>query len=90
MVHGDAVIVDLIRQLSAERRQSESYVSLLVSGSGDTIKRITCDGMSLTGRRAERITRELSRLWPEHLEWPLDVPRPEPSPAPASEAKEAA
>ena len=35
----------------------------------------------VTVRTANRLMRYLSDHWPEHLEWPPDVPRPEPTPA---------
>ncbi|MDE0124223.1 MAG: hypothetical protein OXN97_06570 [Bryobacterales bacterium] len=34
----------------------------------------------VTIRTANRLARHLSDNWPEHLEWPPDVPRPEPTP----------
>lgn len=42
----------------------------------------------VTLRRVDAVAGWISSHWPEHLEWPPGVPRPEPSPA--SEAKEAA
>ena len=78
MVHIDEKIVALIRSFAKARGLSESYASRLVTGSGDTIKRIE-DGMSLTGRRATGISQCVSDNWPEDRPWPADIPRPEPT-----------
>ena len=44
---------------------------------------------NVTVRTVERLMQYLSDHWPDHLEWPPDVPRPEPAPA-REEEKEAA
>ena len=79
MVHGDGVIVSLIRTYAAARGISVSYASKITTGSGDTVDRITTHGLSLTARRAEKITRKIYDHWPPGLPWPADIPRPEPS-----------
>ena len=68
------------------RGVSLSTVGLYAVGSGTVFSRLA-DGR-VTLRTVAAITAWLSDHWPDHLEWPPDVPRPEPSPA--SEAKEAA
>lgn len=42
----------------------------------------------VTIRRADAVARWISDHWPDHLEWPPDVPRPEPTAE--CEAKEVA
>jgi len=86
---GDTVkhLVELCAVLSRWDRRSPSTISRLATGSGQTISRLE-SGRDITTRRADRALRWFSNHWPEHLEWPPDVPRPEPSHA--SEAKEAA
>ncbi|GAB1381355.1 hypothetical protein MASR1M49_42010 [Pararhodobacter aggregans] len=72
----------LIRQLAVHRNLATSTVSRLVTGSGDTLKRL--ERRDATGTpvhristdRAARSMRALSELWPADLEWPRDIPRP--------------
>lgn len=71
-------IADLIRAYARTRGCSESYAAKLTTGSGDTLDRID-RGVGLTLRRADRIVRKISALWPADLPWPADVPRPEPT-----------
>lgn len=79
MVHSDRNAVTLIKRFARGQGISTSYAAKLASGSGDTVDRIE-RGMSLTGRRAEKITRYLSDHWPADLAWPADIPRPLPTP----------
>ena len=55
---------------------SISTVSRYATGSGETIARLR-RGHAITTRRAERAFRFLSENWPEPVEWPADIPRPE-------------
>ena len=80
MVHGDGVVVSLIRSYAAARGISVSYASKIATGSGDTVDRITNRGMSLTARRTEKIINKISDRWPEAAPWPSDIPRPLTSP----------
>ena len=41
---------------------------------------------NVTVRTIDRLVRYLSDHWPDHLEWPPDVPRPEPRPAEKQES----
>ena len=68
----DQQITALIRSFAASRNISVSYASMLLTGSGDTVKRIE-GGMSLTGRRAERIVERAVRLWPAGVPWPEET-----------------
>ena len=88
MVHGDAVIADLIRLYAQARGISLSYSSFILTGSGSTLGRIN-NGTSLTSRRATKIIQKAADHWPEGLEWPADIPRPLPS-ADQEQPKEAA
>ena len=58
---------------------SVSYASRLLTGSGDTVDRVTA-GASITARRAETILRRASQNWPADRAWPADIPRPAPAP----------
>ena len=60
MVHSDRLLVTLIRSYAAARGISVSYASRLLTGSGDTVDRVTA-GASVTARRAETILRRASR-----------------------------
>lgn len=70
-----------MRSLEAPRTHarglSVSYASRLLTGSGDTVERVSA-GMSITGRRAETILRRASARWPAGLPWPEGIPRPAP------------
>ena len=89
MVHTDRIVISLIRSYAAARSLSESYASAVLTGSGDTVRRVE-SGMSLTGRRVEKIISKASFVWPSDLPWPSDIPRPTPNSTPNSTPKEAA
>ena len=78
MVHGDQLLITLIRSYAAARGISVSYASRLLTGSGDTVDRVTA-GASITARRAETILRRASEHWPGGLDWPAGIPRPTPA-----------
>ena len=78
MVHGDQLLITLIRSYAAARGISVSYASRLLTGSGDTVDRVTA-GASITARRAETILRRASQTWPADRAWPADIPRPAPA-----------
>ena len=77
MVHSDRLLINLIRSYAAARGISVSYASRLLTGSGDTVDRVTA-GASVTARRAETILRRASLHWPDGLDWPAGIPRPAP------------
>ena len=79
MVHSDRLLITLIRSYAAARGISVSYASRLLTGSGDTVDRVS-GGMSITGRRAETILRRASERWPAGLPWPDGIPRPASTP----------
>ena len=66
-------------------RRGESTISRLATGSGATIQRLR-GGADITTRRLARAIQYLSNHWPDHLEWPSDVPRPESRPAEKQES----
>ena len=70
---------------------SESRLGQLAAGNPMFYSRLRA-GSSCTIRLYARVLGWFSGHWPDGLEWPPDVPRPEPAPSPASsdEAKEAA
>ena len=78
MVHSDQLIVTLIHAFAGARSLSVSYASRLLTGSGDTVDRVTA-GASITARRAETILRRASQSWPADRPWPADIPRPAPA-----------
>lgn len=57
----------------------ETTVSRLATGSGMTIERLR-NGAAITTRRLGASFVWLSDHWPEGLEWPADIPRPEANP----------
>ena len=75
----------LIRALAAHTNRSASTVSRLVTGSGDTIRRIeklTPNGTPahrISTERAERAFVRIAEIWPSDLEWPRTIPRPTPN-----------
>ena len=75
MVHSDQLLVTLIHAFADARNLSVSYASRLLTGSGDTVDRVTA-GASITARRAETILRRASQNWPADRAWPADIPRP--------------
>ena len=90
MVQIDKQIAALIRSFAELREISVSYASMLLTGSGDTVKRIE-GGMSLTGRRAKKITETAAGYWPAGLPWPEEIPRPSlASPTEAGQASQGA
>ncbi len=72
----------LIRALAAHRNLANSTVSRLVTGSGDTLKRLEKtrpDGTACHRISTQRVAasfERLSQIWPADLEWPRDIPRP--------------
>lgn len=81
-------ISHLIRSLAEHTGRSPSTISRLVSGSGDTLKRLEARHKGqpvhkITTDRAARITLNLSEMWAPDLEWPRHIPRP---PKPKKEA----
>ena len=75
MVHSDQLLVTLIHAFAEARGLSVSYASRLLTGSGDTVDRVTA-GASITARRAERILSRASQSWPDGCAWPAGIPRP--------------
>ena len=80
MTHNDKMILLLISLFAKARGISVCYAARLISGSGDTARKLE-GGMSMTARRSERVVRNASAIWPEGAEWPSDIPRPAPKPA---------
>jgi hypothetical protein len=72
----------LIRTLATETNRAPSTVSRLVTGSGDTLRRIeerSERGLPVHRISTERVERSLdvlSQIWPADLASPADVPRP--------------
>lgn len=65
---------------AAHRQISPSRVGFLAADDGKFFQRLN-SGKTCTLRTANRVLQWFSDNWPEHLEWPPDVPRPEPTPA---------
>ena len=78
MVHSDRLLVTLIHSFADARGLSVSYASRLLTGSGDTVDRVSA-GASVTARRAETILRRASQNWPDGCDWPAGIPRPAPA-----------
>lgn len=77
----------LIRTVAAHTNRAASTLSRLVTGSGDTLRRIEAlhaDGTPvhrISTDRVENAVLMLSDIWPADLEWPADIPRPSKSKA---------
>ena len=78
MVHSDRLLISLIHAFADARGLSVSYASRLLTGSGDTVDRVTA-GASITARRAETILRRAAQNWPADRAWPAGIPRPAPA-----------
>ena len=70
-------IVRLIEIVAEATRRSPHTIGRLASGSGDFYIRLV-RGCDLTTRRAAAVVQYLSGHWPEDLDWPPEIPRPEP------------
>ena len=74
-----AEILLLARIYGSAKGYSRSTVSLRIAKQGSLFKRLERGSSSLTLRRCDRIVQVFSDHWPEDLDWPPDIPRPEPS-----------
>lgn len=70
-------LLRLIALFARATGKAISTVSRMATGSGDTVRRLSCGGR-ITTDRAARAARYLSDHWPANLEWPADIPRPNP------------
>lgn len=75
----DEAVICLLEIYARETGLAETYVCRLLTGSGDTLSRMR-GGMSMTGRRANRVIQAVSDHWPADLDWPADISRPAPRP----------
>lgn len=75
-------LIILIRRLAAHTNRAPSTISRLVTGSGDTLRRMEIrkpDGKPrhrISVERVDEATAKISAIWPRDLEWPSDIPRP--------------
>lgn len=74
-MNSDAMLT-LARRYAAHRALTLSTVSTYVTGSGDTFARLE-QGRTITLRRAEVLLKKFSERWPQKLEWPAEIPRPQ-------------
>ncbi len=72
-------ILQLARIYGSAKGYSRSTVSLRIANQGSLFKRLEGGSSSLTLRRRDHIIQAFSDRWPEDLDWPPDIPRPEPS-----------
>ena len=73
---------DLLAACDVFRSQSglsESRLGTVTAGNPSFYPRLA-GGASCTVKLYGRVLQWFSDNWPEHLEWPPDVPRPEPTP----------
>lgn len=71
-----------MERLAKATNRSTSTISRLCTGSGATYARLKA--VDAKGRRKHRITTErvdraveaLAAMWPAHVKWPADLPRP--------------
>lgn len=73
-------ITELGDGFAQHRGLSHWRVSFLIRGDGQFLSRLK-DGKGCTIRTAETVMKWFSDNWPEDLEWPADIPRPEKSKA---------
>lgn len=73
---------DLVRNVlrleevySSHTNTGSTYVSLLATGSGHTLKRLRT-GVQITVGRLDQTLLWFSENWPRDLDWPRDIPRP--------------
>ncbi len=76
MTTSDA-ITQLAQRYADHRQIALSTVGRLAMGHGHFFLRL--EEGRVTIRRAERALQWFSAHWPEGLEWPADIPRPDPS-----------
>ena len=74
----EITLVRLARCCAVYRKVSLPRVGFLCANDGKFINRIAKDGTCAL-RTASRAMLWFSGHWPEDLEWPPDIPRPEPS-----------
>ena len=65
-------LLNLAKILADHQGKSLATISTLVTGSGDTFKRID-EGRDVTTRRATLMYASLREMWPNDLPWPLDA-----------------
>ena len=73
-------ILRLARIYAAAKGHALSTVSLRIAGQGSLFGRLENGGADLTIGRRDHIFQKFSDHWPDGLEWPTDIPRPEPRP----------
>ena len=73
-------IIRLVHAYSQATGLSQRTVSTYAAGSGDFCDRLE-RGHDITSRRAARVAQWLVDHWPDHADWPSDIPRPDPSPS---------
>lgn len=77
-----AYLALMIRSLAGHTNRSPSTISRLVTGSGDTLRRLEArrpDGSAeyrISTERVGKAFHSLDDLWPSDLEWPREIPRP--------------
>ena len=78
-------LVELFRQA---RGISEARASTIILNGGGRIASIRRGESDIGSRRLAEAVRYLSDHWPDDVQWPADLPRPEPTrvPAPAEGA----
>ncbi|MEL6639747.1 MAG: hypothetical protein AAFN63_11340 [Pseudomonadota bacterium] len=69
-------ILILADRLGAHLGITHWAVSMRVSSKGDFIHRLI-EGCDLRTKTAARVMREFDDIWPDDLEWPSNIPRPE-------------
>lgn len=70
-------VVALANAFADARGIGEARVSTLVFNDGKRISRVR-EGADIGVRSVERAVQWFSDNWPEGVDWPLEVPRPEP------------
>ena len=74
----EATLIELAHKFAGSRQISLSRVGFLTANDGKFFDRIRAGG-TCTLRTAARVAQYFSDHWPEDLDWPPDIPRPEPS-----------
>tara|TARA_R110002110_G_scaffold283655_1_gene497804 strand:+ start:209 stop:460 length:252 start_codon:yes stop_codon:yes gene_type:complete len=71
-----AELLRLASEYGAHIGLSQATISTYAANDGKFFRRLS-EGASCTLKTADKLARWFSTHWPEDLEWPSDIPRPD-------------
>ena len=77
-MYSTAQIIDVCARYIGARNIAGSTLCRLAVGNSTVWERLETGRVTI--RTLDRLVQYLSDQWPEGLEWPSDIPRPEPRP----------